>query len=130
MTDPICYLQGIGNFASITPNPSRSIDSQIIAFNDRFVAEKLFYGPADIPGVGKVEFSWVANQNPTSSKSAPDRDGDVSMGNEDGEGDGEGRVGMGGDARTMEGGLAGAGGTVVVDYDVADDEDDRWDGIE
>lgn len=65
--------QGIGEYESIEPNPDQP-DSQIISFKDRYVAEKLMYGPTEIPSVGKVEFSWVAN-----APSAPGtRDGSVS----------------------------------------------------
>jgi hypothetical protein len=46
----------------------------IIAFKDRYVAEKMMYGPAVIPSVGKVEYSWVANPVSASGSHRDDED--------------------------------------------------------
>ncbi|OAX78262.1 hypothetical protein ACJ72_07433 [Emergomyces africanus] len=67
------FLLGVGEYESIEPNPDQP-DSQIVSFKDRYLAEKLMYGPTDIPSVGKVEFSWVANGPSTPGT----RDGSVS----------------------------------------------------
>ena len=104
------------------PNPGRT-DSLIVAFPQRFTAEKLVSGASDIPGVGKVQFSWVANSVPTGDAAATakktDVEEDTTMGGlaENGDGDG-GKNGVG----------AGLGKEVheAVDYDVAEDDDDRW----
>ena len=107
-----------------------------ITFKDRFTAEKFFYGPKDIPGVGVLEFSWVANQNvPSASSSTAAAPGTVLK---------DGDTEMGGTATALEGGAGSAvGGSAVAgnavngggevgvslaerereDYDVAEEED-------
>ena len=112
-----------------------------ITFKDRFTAEKFFYGPKDIPGVGVLEFSWVANQNvPSASASTAAVPGTVLK---------DGDTEMGGTGPGLEGGIGGAtvggsgvGGNAVngggevagslaererererEDYDVAEEED-------
>lgn len=54
------YLTLIGPFEDIELNPQRT-DSRIIVFKERWQGEQVMYGKNDIPGVGKVELSWVAN---------------------------------------------------------------------
>ncbi|EFW14891.1 hypothetical protein D8B26_000459 [Coccidioides posadasii str. Silveira] len=79
------YLLTIGEYDSIEPNPDRQ-DSQIVAFKDRYVAEQLIYGTSDIPGVGRVEMTWVANPPITASAqpAVPKKmDGDATMGGDD-----------------------------------------------
>jgi len=74
------YLIGIGEFESIESNPDRT-DSIIVVFKDRYIAEKLMYGSSQIPSVGKVDLSWVANPLGMSTPGAtPSNDG-----NEEGE---------------------------------------------
>lgn len=95
-----------------------------MTFAERYVAEMFIAAAArsrEIPGVGRVELSWVANAAapmPTPSSAvreaeAQEDDGDAAM--NDGAGDGA---------------AVGAEATVVqreeVDWDVADDDDDRW----
>lgn len=63
------YLTLIGPFEDIELNPQRP-DSRIIVFRERWMAEKVMYGKTDIPGVGKVELSWVAN--PAAGRPAED----------------------------------------------------------
>ncbi|WEW57284.1 hypothetical protein PRK78_002749 [Emydomyces testavorans] len=79
------YLLTLGEYESIAPNPDRS-DSQIVAFKDRYIAEQLIYGPSQIPGVGQVEMTWVANApltaQPATAKKA---DGDTAMGGDESE---------------------------------------------
>ncbi len=54
------YLTLTGPFEDIELNPERT-DSRIIVFNERWQAEQVMHGKSDIPGVGKVELSWVIN---------------------------------------------------------------------
>jgi RNA recognition motif. (a.k.a. RRM, RBD, or RNP domain) len=54
------YLTLIGPFEDIELNPQRP-DTRIIVFQERWHAEQLMHGRTDIPGVGQVELSWVAN---------------------------------------------------------------------
>ncbi|MCJ1389679.1 hypothetical protein MMC18_002536 [Xylographa bjoerkii] len=114
------FLIGIGEFENIDTSDSK--DSQVITFKDRFTAEKLMYGPKDIPGVGKVEFSWV--NTPLTPVVLP-----ATKQEEDGVGDAE--MDMGGVAAESEDGRDNGGGghhghgQAEVDYDVAE-EDERW----
>ena len=71
------------------------------------------YGPKDIPGVGKVEFSWLNTPLPPVTLPAAKLDGDLEMG------------GLGTDQENGDGGRDGHHGAQEVDYDVAE-EDDRW----
>ena len=68
------------------------------------------YGPKDIPGVGKVEFTWVNTPLPPVT-AKQDGGGDMEMEGVERE-------------RDEDGGAAGGGGG-EVDYDVAE-EDERW----
>ncbi|KAK2789999.1 hypothetical protein FQN52_005809 [Onygenales sp. PD_12] len=63
------FLIGMGEYENIEPNPDRA-DSQIVSFKDRYMAEQLMYGPTEIPSVGKVEYSWVANAAAAPSSSS------------------------------------------------------------
>ncbi|RAH77928.1 hypothetical protein BO86DRAFT_458832 [Aspergillus japonicus CBS 114.51] len=54
------FLIGVGEYSSIEPNPDQP-DSLIVAFKERYQAEKFMFGPRDIPSVGQVELAWVAN---------------------------------------------------------------------
>lgn len=54
------HLTLIGPFEDIELNPHRK-DSRIICFKERWMAEKVMHRAPDIPGVGKVELSWVVN---------------------------------------------------------------------
>ncbi|KAJ9203646.1 hypothetical protein DTO164E3_276 [Paecilomyces variotii] len=113
------YLIGIGEYQSVDPNPERS-DSQIITFKDRYVAEKLMYGPTTIPGVGNVEMSWIANPAPTpSATGGPGPDGKTR--DEDSVMENTGEAAPEPDSTRRD-------GNHEVDYDVAE-VDDSW-GIE
>lgn len=52
--------QGIGDYESIEANPAQG-GSVIVAFKERYQAEKFMYSPRNITNVGEVEFSWVPN---------------------------------------------------------------------
>ena len=54
------YLTLVGPFEDIELNPQRN-DSRIVVFKERWMAEQVMHGRTDIPGVGQVELSWVAN---------------------------------------------------------------------
>ncbi|PYH49220.1 CCCH zinc finger and RRM domain protein [Aspergillus saccharolyticus JOP 1030-1] len=54
------FLIGVGEYSSIEPNPDQP-DSLIVAFKERYQAEKFMFGPRDIPSVGQVELAWVPN---------------------------------------------------------------------
>ncbi|KAB8235561.1 hypothetical protein ETB97_006890 [Aspergillus alliaceus] len=54
------FLIGVGEYESIQPNPEQS-DSLIVAFKERYIAEKFMYGPWQIPSVGEVQLTWVPN---------------------------------------------------------------------
>lgn len=100
-------LQGVGEYESIEANPERP-DSLVVTFKERYLAEKLMFGPAEIPHVGKVELSWVANPPITGAAMSTEhqQSEDTAMEN--------------------IGGVNGQENTGEVDYDVADDDDDRW----
>ncbi|KAL4961933.1 CCCH zinc finger and RRM domain protein [Aspergillus stella-maris] len=119
------FLIGVGEYESITPTPAPNAneeDSLVVAFKERYVAEKFMFGPRNIPSVGEVSLSWVPNppislpaSGPTPSQPAVSTPGvgavdeDVSMSVDSG-------------AVDQNGGL---GGRAEVDYDVAE-VDDSW----
>ncbi|KAE8363302.1 hypothetical protein BDV27DRAFT_8125 [Aspergillus caelatus] len=69
------FLIGVGEYESIQPNPEQS-DSVIVAFKERYIAEKFMFGPWQIPSVGEVQLTWVPNPPislaPTTSGSGMD----------------------------------------------------------
>ncbi|KAL1953965.1 hypothetical protein VTO42DRAFT_1881 [Malbranchea cinnamomea] len=112
------YLLGIGDYESIESNPDRP-DSLIVSFKERYVAEQLIYGPTHIPGVGNVEFAWVANA-PSAPSTTVNTPGATSTTFVSGsESKGEGDTVMGNEEPDLQ---KNAGHE--VDYDVA--EDDTW----
>lgn len=128
--DILTVIKGIGEYESIEPNPDRP-DSQIVTFKDRYIAEKLMYGPTYIPSVGKVELSWVANPpQPTPPTTSADRSGGVEATAEaKKEGMEEDAVmGNTGDGEHGASSAGKYGGNHEVDYDVAE-VDDSW-GVE
>ncbi|PGH16857.1 hypothetical protein AJ79_01501 [Helicocarpus griseus UAMH5409] len=130
------FLLGIGEYDSIEPHPDQP-NSQIVNFKDRYVAEKLMYGPSEIPSVGKVEFAWVANHpnnNGTTTSAPGTRDGSVAAasgqpqqhGQLQGSGDGDAVMGNNGGGNEADAMLRKDGvgvGAHEVDYDVAEMED-------
>jgi hypothetical protein len=99
----------------------------IVVFKDRYVAEKLMYGTSQIPSVGNVELSWVANPVGTTTPGG--------TASSDGKGDGEDSVMTNphdgnGVSEEMDKDGQGVGHAHshqndVVDYDVAE-MDDSW----
>jgi len=103
--------QGLGEYEALHPHPTNP-SQLVITFKQRFEAENLFFGTRDIPDVGKVEMSWVAN-DPASSTPIK-KEEDIKMeGMDDGqERNGNGVRGGGGGERERE-----------VDFDVAEEDD-------
>lgn len=90
----------------ISSHPSRP-DAAMLAFSERYQAEKFLNHGSDVPHIGKVELSWMPNPlpAPTAQLSAPETTKDVNM-------DEPQDLGPPRPAAEM-------------DYDVADD-DDTW----
>ena len=93
----------------ISPHPSRP-DAAMLAFSERYQAEKFLNHGSDIPHLGKVELSWMANPAPSTPATATfaptEASKDVNM--DEAQDAGQQRP----QAQEM-------------DYDVADD-DDNW----
>lgn len=60
--------QGVGEYESIEPHPEQP-STVVVAFKERYQAEKFMRGPWNIPSVGEVQLSWVPN--PPVSATAP-----------------------------------------------------------
>ncbi|KAL3469410.1 hypothetical protein BJX99DRAFT_241365, partial [Aspergillus californicus] len=120
------FLIGVGEYDSITPNPTEP-DSLIISFKERYIAERFMFGTRNIPSVGEIQLTWVPNppisippsqQHSTpglDAKNASDEDTimDTAPGDQSG-------------LRGKDGNGSGSGpGTADVDYDVAE-VDDSW----
>ena len=100
-----------------------------VAFRDRFTAEKLFFAPRDVPGVGTVEMTWLPNAaapvTPPTTTTTPSATAPARKGDKDGD------TAMGGvHVAPAPNGTAAAegrreGGGRDDEYDVAD-EDDGW----
>ncbi|KAI9757241.1 MAG: hypothetical protein M4579_003541 [Chaenotheca gracillima] len=111
------YLLGVGEFEHIEQDPDRR-DSQLITFKDRFTAEKFFYGTTEIPSVGKVEVSWVNTPLPPVTLPAPNAASPSA---------GTSSMDKGGDESMQDPGMAGGDDSHKnEDYDVAEEDDDRW----
>ncbi|KAI9044147.1 CCCH zinc finger and RRM domain protein [Aspergillus affinis] len=54
------FLIGVGEYESIEPH-SEEPNSLIVAFKERYIAEKFMRGPWKIPSVGDVQLAWVPN---------------------------------------------------------------------
>ncbi|CAI7576128.1 unnamed protein product [Penicillium viridicatum] len=54
------HLMGVGEYESIEAHPDQP-NSVVVAFKERFQAEKLMFSPWNIPSVGEVQLTWVAN---------------------------------------------------------------------
>ncbi|CAD0037583.1 unnamed protein product [Aureobasidium pullulans] len=93
----------------ISQHPSRS-DAAMLAFNERYQAEKFLNHGTDIPHIGKVELSWMANPAPSTpvavAQSGTETSKDVNM-----------------DEPQQD--FAPPRPAAEMDYDVADD-DDNW----
>jgi len=125
------FLFGVGEFGEIvtaakTSGGEGKVDVDLkrlkhratVRFNERYVAEEFIRragGGEGIPGIGKVELGWVANPpvavggggTTVSTSTMKQEDADVEMG------------GAGADGKTGK-------EDREMDYDVADDDDDRW----
>jgi len=98
----------------VSSHPARK-DAAVLSFKERYMAEKFLGQAKDIPHIGAVELSWMANQNiaaPSTFSAAP-----ASASNTFANGNGGDK-----DIKMEE---AHDVGRAEVDYDVADD-DDRW----
>lgn len=62
VTEILTINQGVGEFGSIEQKGGKAE----VTFNDRFTAEKFFYGLPnnELPGVGKVELAWIQKPLP------------------------------------------------------------------
>lgn len=94
--------------AQVSPHPSRP-DAAMLAFSERYQAEKFLNHVSDIPHIGKVELSWMPNPAPSTpaatAQPTPELSKDVNM---------EEPQDLGPPRPAAE-----------MDYDVADD-DDNW----
>ena len=115
----LIMTQGLGEYDNIEPSLSSS-STLVVSFKQRFEAEKLFYGSKDIPGVGKVEMSWVSVAA-SSTRLGRGDDDDVKM--EGASGDGTGGIEKMG-AATNGGGGGGGGKAAEQDFDVAEEDFD------
>ena len=147
--------QGLGEFLHIEPqHPDRPSEAQVVTFKDRYTAEQFVYGTKDIPGVGRVEMSWVGGTVvPVTGASGGKRGGvegvvdereggDTGMGGtgDAGNGNGNGHDGNGnedegrGNAGSNGGRAVGMGtamgqmGAQETEFDVA--EEDEWGMVE
>ncbi|KAF9890749.1 hypothetical protein FE257_005618 [Aspergillus nanangensis] len=111
------FLIGVGEYESIEPNPEQS-DSVVVAFKERYLAEKFMFGPWKIPSVGEVQLTWVAN--PPISIPASMGAFDAKTGSDD-----DASMGMDASAPSLPPDQSGGRkeGNHDVDYDVAEDED-------
>ncbi|EAW14368.1 CCCH zinc finger and RRM domain protein [Aspergillus clavatus NRRL 1] len=109
------FLIGAGEYESIEPHPDQP-NSVVVAFKERYQAEKFMFGPWNIPSVGEVQLTWVPN--PPISVSMPTAASDAKTAS---------------DEDTVMESAAGSGlaveqrkdGNHDVDYDVAE-MDDNW----
>ena len=117
--DMLIMTQGLGEYDNIEPSLSSS-STLVVSFKQRFEAEKLFYGSKDIPGVGKVEMSWVSSVAASSTRPGRRDDDDVKMegASEDGTGGTE-KIGA-----ATNGGGGGGGKAAEQDFDVAEEDFD------
>ncbi|KAL3461592.1 hypothetical protein BJX64DRAFT_260503 [Aspergillus heterothallicus] len=121
------FLIGVGDYDSITPNSDpNDPDSLIIAFKERYIAEKFYYGARNIPSVGEIQLSWVPNPPlpiPSSSGqsgSLPSTSVDAKAGASD-----EDTVMESAPTPVDQAGRKDGNANADVDYDVAE-EDDSW----
>ncbi|OOQ90141.1 CCCH zinc finger and RRM domain protein [Penicillium brasilianum] len=80
------HLIGIGEYESVEPNPEQP-GSVIVAFKERYQAEKFMFSRWNAPSAGEVQKSWVPNPpititpttTPTEKNGLGDDDQDMSM---------------------------------------------------
>jgi hypothetical protein len=119
-------FQGVGEYESIEPHPEQP-STVVVAFKERYQAEKFMHGPWNIPSVGEVQLSWVPNppisvSTPTPAKTSGPRSDTKPASDED--------TVMESTAATNPAEQLNArkDGNHDVDYDVAE-MDDSW-GVE
>ncbi|KAI9926452.1 hypothetical protein ASPWEDRAFT_141841 [Aspergillus wentii DTO 134E9] len=115
------FLIGVGEYESIEPNPEQQ-DSLIVAFKERYQAERFMFGSWTIPSVGEVQLTWVPNP-PITAPTTPGAVSDTKTGSDE-------DTAMDNTTGSLPPDQLGApkDGNHDVDYDVAD-MDDSW-GVE
>ncbi|CDM34434.1 hypothetical protein CBS147339_4945 [Penicillium roqueforti] len=106
------HLMGVGEYESIEAHPDQP-NSVVVAFKERFQAEKLMFSPWNIPSVGEVQLTWVPNPPvvlPTAGSSTEFKGG---IGQDEPE-----------DTVMSSSSVANSAPARDMDYDVA--EDDSW----
>ncbi|KAJ5388117.1 hypothetical protein N7509_010658 [Penicillium cosmopolitanum] len=71
------HLMGVGDYESIESNPGQS-DSVVVAFKERYQAEKFMFSPWSLTSSGEAQLSWLPNlpvANPTSGPTAESKNG-------------------------------------------------------
>lgn len=70
----------MGEYESIEPSPENP-NSVVVAFKERYQAEKFMFGPQNIPSIGEVQLSWVPNPPlaPAQVEAKTGSDEDVTM---------------------------------------------------
>lgn len=63
------FLIGVGEYESIESHPEQP-NTVVVAFKERYQAEKFMRGPWNIPSVGEVQLSWVPNPAVSAATSA------------------------------------------------------------
>ncbi|KAE8355293.1 hypothetical protein BDV28DRAFT_129284 [Aspergillus coremiiformis] len=110
------FLIGVGEYESIQPDVEQP-DSLIVAFKERYIAEKFMYGSWQIPSVGEVQLTWVPNPPITAIPTTPGSGLDIKTGSD------EDTVME--TMTTLDPSAGRRDGNNEVDYDVAE-EDDSW----
>ncbi|KAL5364526.1 hypothetical protein BJX96DRAFT_136214 [Aspergillus floccosus] len=116
------FLIGVGEYESIEPNPEQP-NSLIVAFKERYIAEKFMFGPWKIPSVGDVQLSWVPNPPISVASSTPGPAIDSKTGSDE-----DTVMDTGASALAPDQSAGRRDGNHEVDYDVAE-MDDSW-GVE
>ncbi|GES57244.1 CCCH zinc finger and RRM domain protein [Aspergillus terreus] len=116
------FLIGVGEYESIEPNPEQP-NSLIVAFKERYIAEKFMFGPWKIPSVGDVQLSWVPNPPISAASSTPGPAFDSKTGSDE-----DTVMDTGAAALAPDQSAGRRDGNHEVDYDVAE-MDDSW-GVE
>ncbi|KAE8150060.1 hypothetical protein BDV25DRAFT_155103 [Aspergillus avenaceus] len=109
------FLIGVGEYESIQPNPEQA-NSVIVAFKERYIAEKFMYGSWQIPSVGEVQLTWMPNLPITAAPSTPGSGMDTKTGSDED---------MLMESTSLDPSGGRKDGNHEVDYDVAEEED-NW----
>ncbi|KAJ5164069.1 uncharacterized protein N7500_005899 [Penicillium coprophilum] len=106
------HLMGVGEYESIEAHPDQP-NTVIVAFKERFQAEKLMFSPWNIPSVGEVQLTWVANPPIALPAAGSSTDFKGGLGQDEPE-----------DTVMSSSSVSNTAPARDMDYDVA--EDDRW----